>query len=111
MFNNFIIIDNIYLRIGGELYIKSSIDILAINLKYFRYESNLSQEKFAEALGTDLKYENQLEKCRRNPSLNMIDKISDNISKLLGYEITTSELLLYDENKIVNARRVDERKK
>ena len=90
--------------------IKRSKDILAINMKYFRYKSNLSQEKFAEALNTNLLYENQMEKGKRNPSLKMLDKISSNMSKLLGYTITSADLITYDENKIISSKRVDERK-
>ena len=89
---------------------KSSKDILAINMKYFRYKSNLSQEKFAEALDTNLVYENQMEKGKRNPSLKMLDKIADNISKLLNITITSAELITYDENKVIYSKRVDERK-
>ena len=36
-------------------------EILAINLKYYRKKYNLSQEKFAEVLGTTLSYLNQIE--------------------------------------------------
>ncbi len=38
------------------------IEILSINLKYYRMQYNLSQEKFAEILGTSLSYLNQIEK-------------------------------------------------
>lgn len=79
-------------------------------MKYFRYKSNLSQEKFAEALDTNLVYENQMEKGKRNPSLKMLDKIADNISKLLNITITSAELITYDENKVIYSKRVDERK-
>ena len=37
---------------------------LAINLKYFRLKYHLSQEKFAEILGTTLSYLNQIEIVR-----------------------------------------------
>ena len=90
--------------------IKSSKDILAINLKYYRYKLSLSQEKFAEAIDTNLLYEYQLENGKRNPSLKMLDKISQNISKILGYTVSSSELILYDKNKIINANRIDGRK-
>lgn len=89
---------------------KESKDILAINLKYFRYKSNLSQERFAEALKTNLIYENQLENGRRNPSLKMLDKISINISKLLNQEISSSDLITYDKDKNINAKRIDQKK-
>lgn len=92
------------------LLLNQAKDILAINMKYFRYKSNLSQEKFAEALNTNLIYENQMEKGKRNPSLKMLDKIADNISKLIGHTITSAELITYDENKVIYSKRVDERK-
>ena len=37
---------------------------LAINLKYYRKKYNLSQERFAEILGTTLSYLNQIENCK-----------------------------------------------
>ena len=37
------------------------IDNLSLNLKYYRKLYNLSQEKFAEILGTTLSYLNQIE--------------------------------------------------
>jgi len=40
----------------------------------------------------------------------MLDKISNNISKLLGYKVSSAELLLYDENKVIISKRVDEKK-
>ena len=43
----------------------SSKEILAMNLKYYRYKLNLSQEKFADAIGSNLTYVNQLENCKR----------------------------------------------
>ena len=90
---------------------RTSKQILAINLKYYRYKSKMSQEQFAEAMHTNLIYENQLEKGRRNPSLDMVDKLAKNISKLLGYKVTSSDLILYDNNKIIHTKRVDSLKK
>ncbi len=85
----------------------TSKEVLAINLKYYRYLSQLSQEKFAEALNTNLIYENQLEKGRRNPSLDMLDKLSKKISELLGIKVDSHELILYDEKKIIYSTRID----
>lgn len=87
-----------------------SKDILSINMKYYRYESNLSQEKFAEALDTNLIYENQMEKGKRNPSLKMLDKISTNISKLLKIKVSSADLITYYEDRVIISKRVDERK-
>ncbi len=82
-------------------------NILAINLKYYRYLSHLSQEKFAEALNTSLIYENQLEKSRRNPSVEMIDRLAKSISNLLNKKVTVADLLTFDEKKQINAKRID----
>ena len=80
-------------------------------MKYYRYLSQLSQEKFAEALETNLIYENQLEKGRRNPSLDMLDKLSKKISELLDIKVDSHELILYDEKKIIYSTRIDEKKR
>lgn len=87
-----------------------SRDILAINLKYYRHLTKLSQEKFAEKLDTSLIYINQLEKGKRNPSLEMLDRISIGISNLLGKEISSSELITYNQKRIIVAKRVDQKK-
>ena len=42
---------------------KSSKEILSMNLKYYRQKYNLSQELFAEKVGSNLVYINQLENC------------------------------------------------
>ena len=88
-----------------------SKDILAINLKYYRFLANLSQEKFAEAINTSLIYINQLENGKRNPSLEMLDRIAHSISKLLGIKISSADLIRYDKKKIVKLKRVDGTKK
>lgn len=70
--------------------------------------SKLSQEKFAEILDTSLIYINQLEKGKRNTSLEMLDRISTSISKLLNIKITSADLISYDEKKIITSRRIDD---
>lgn len=81
----------------------SSKDILSINLKYYRYKLNLSQEKFAEKLGSTLSYINQLENSRRKPTLELLDKFAEKL------DITSAELITYNEKHILNRTRIDER--
>ncbi len=89
----------------------SSKKILSINLKYYRKYFNLSQEKFAEKIGSNLVYINQLENCKRKPTTDMLDKIADGINKLdKSLNITASDLLKYDPNHKTNFVRIDERK-
>ena len=45
------------------------IEILAINLRYYRMKHNLSQEKFAEILGTSLSYLNQIKNLKVNGTI------------------------------------------
>ena len=40
----------------------------------------------------------------------MLDKLSEKISELLDIDITSHELLLYDESKIIYSRRIDGKK-
>ena len=60
---------------------KSSKEILSMNLKYYRNKYNLSQEKFAEVVDSNLVYINQLENCRRKPTIDLLDKFANNLNK------------------------------
>lgn len=81
----------------------TSREILAINLKYYRYQRKMSQEKFAELLGSTLPYINQLENGRRKPTLELLDKYS----AILG--VTSAELITHNIKHNVIAKRIDER--
>ena len=81
----------------------ASKDILAVNLKYYRYQRNMSQEKFAELLGSTLPYINQLENGKRKPTLELLDRYSE----ILG--ITSAELITYNKQHYIIAKRIDER--
>lgn len=89
----------------------TSKEILAMNLKYYRKLLNLSQEKFAEGIGSNLVYLNQMENCRRKPTIDMLDKIADGINKMLKNDkITSATLITYNANHKTNFSRIDERK-
>ena len=81
-----------------------SKDILAINLKYYRYKNNLSQEKFAEMLGSTLPYIKQLENGRRKPTLALLDKYATKLN------VTSADLITYNEEHFIVAKRIDEKK-
>lgn len=90
----------------------SSKKILSMNLKFYREKYNLSQEKFAEKVGSNLVYINQLENCKRKPTTDMLDKIADGMNKNIDSKLnmTSSELLRYDPSHKTNFTRVDEKK-
>lgn len=82
----------------------NSREIFAMNLKYYRYKLKLSQEKFAEKLGSTLSYINQLENVRRKPTLELVD----NFAKRLG--ISSSKLLTYNSKHVIKKIRIDSKK-
>lgn len=84
------------------------IEILSINLKYYRMQYNLSQEKFAEILGTSLSYLNQIENLKVNVRLATVDKFADNLKKYDSkLKITSEDLVTYDEKRLTNYSRID----
>ena len=82
----------------------TSKDILAINLKYYRYKLNLSQEKFAEKLNSTLSYINQLENGKRKPTLELLDKFAETL------DITSAELITYNHDHVILNKRIDGKK-
>ena len=87
------------------------IEILSINLKYYRMQYNLSQEKFAEVLGTSLSYLNQIENLKVNVRLATVDKFANNINKYdHNSKITATILLTYNKDHVTNYSRIDEKK-
>lgn len=86
-------------------------DVLAINLKYYRKTLNLPQEKFAEIIGTSLSYLNQIENRKVDVRTSTIDKFANNLNKYdKKRNITSIDLVLYDESRITNYSRIDEKK-
>lgn len=87
-------------------------EILSINLKYYRKKYNLSQEKFAEILGTTLSYLNQIENKRVDVKASTIDKFAKRINKFdSNANIESEDLVKFNKNHITNYSRIDERKK
>ena len=86
-------------------------EILAINLKYYRKVFNLSQEKFAVILGTSLSYLNQIENNKVDVKSSTIDKFAHNLNIYnKEMEITSEDLVTYDEKILTNYSRIDEKK-
>ena len=86
-------------------------DILAINLKYYRKVLNLPQEKFAEVIGTSLYYLNQIENKRVDVRSSTIDRFANNLNNYnKKLKISSLDLVTYDEKRITNYTRIDEKK-
>ena len=86
-------------------------EILSINLKYYRKQYNLSQEKFADVLGTTLSYLNQIENNKDEVKSSTIDKFAKKLNELdKQLNINPEDLVTYDENHLTNFSRIDEKK-
>ena len=85
---------------------------LAINLKYLRKKYHLSQEKFAEVLGTTLSYLNQIENNKVDVKSSTIDKFARNINSYdKKLNLQSEDLVKFNKEHITNFTRIDERKK
>lgn len=86
-------------------------EILAINLKYYRKKYNLSQEKFAEILGTTLSYLNQIENNKVDVKSSTIDKFAKSINVYdKSIKLKSEDLIKYNKSHITNFKRIDEKK-
>ena len=86
-------------------------DVLSINLKYYRKILNLPQEKFADIIGTSLSYLNQIENKKVDVRSSTIDKFANNLNQYSNkLNITSVDLVKYDESRITNYSRIDEKK-
>ena len=82
---------------------------LAINLKYYRKKYNLSQERFAEILGTSLSYLNQIENVKVDVKTSTIDKFARNLNIYdKKIKIKPKDLVTYRKDHITNYSRIDE---
>ena len=87
-------------------------ETLAINLKYYRKKYNLSQEKFAEILGTTLSYLNQIENNKVDVKSSTIDKFIQNINRYdKKAHLQSEDLVKFNKDHITKFTRIDERKK
>lgn len=73
------------------------------NLKYIRYKSGLSQEKFYENLGLNSKYLANVERGEINVTIVFLDKLA----KILNIDIR--DFFDPSEDKIITKKRIDER--
>ena len=79
---NLLYVDFLYSKIYYEKMNTSILNIFGENLKRYRIEKGLSQEKFAELCGLHRTYISDIERFKRSISLENIQKIS----RALGIE-------------------------
>ncbi len=85
-------------------------ELLSINLRYYRKQYNLSQEKFAEVIGTSLSHLNKMEQQKVDVKLSTIEKYANNFSIFTKIKIEPIDFLNNDKSRITNYSRIDEKK-
>lgn len=85
-------------------------ELLSINLRYYRKLYNLSQERFAEVIGTSLSHLNKMEQQKVDVKLSTISKYANNLSKFAKEKIEPVDFLLDDKSRVTNYSRIDEKK-
>ena len=85
-------------------------ELLSINLRYYRKLYNLSQEKFAEVIGTSLSHLNKMEQQKVDVKLSTISKYATNLSIFAKDKIEPIDFLSDDKSRITNYSRIDEKK-
>ena len=85
-------------------------EILSINLRYYRKLYNLSQERFAEVIGTSLSHLNKMEQQKVDVKLSTISKYANNLSKFAKENINPVDFLSNDKSRVTNYSRIDEKK-
>lgn len=84
-------------------------ELLSINLRYYRKKYNLSQEKFAEVIGTSLSHLNMMEQQKVDVKLSTISKYTNNLSKFAKDTIEPIDFLNNSKSRITNYTRIDEK--
>lgn len=77
--------------------------IIGINIKYIRYQSGLSQEKFYAQYQMNPKYLASIERGEVNMSVEYLYELAK------AFKTTMSNLVTYDNNKVIDKKRIDER--
>lgn len=80
-------------------------NVIGINLKYYRYKSGLSQEKFYTNLELNHKYLAQVERGEANISFDYAEELARRLN------VSINDLILYNEKHVIDQKRIDEKKK
>ena len=87
------------------------VELLAMNLRYYRKKYNLSQERFAEVIGTSLSHLNKIEQNKIDVKASSIDKYARKLNEYDSrLKITSEDLVTYKEERKTDYIRIDEKK-
>ncbi len=76
-------------------------ELIGRNLKYLRYKSGLSQEEFYTSHNLSFKYLAMVERGEINVTVDFLDRLAKKL------KIDVTELLVDDNTRIINKKRID----
>ncbi len=77
--------------------------VVGINLKYYRYKSGMSQEKFYTNMGLNPKYLAAIERGKVNVSIDYIEDLAVKLG------VSAFDLVTFNENRLIRQKRIDEK--
>ncbi len=77
--------------------------IIGMNLKYYRYKTGLSQEKFYTSLNLNPKYLANIERGEENITFDYVEELAEKIG------VSANDLIIFNKDHIVNKKRIDEK--
>jgi len=80
-------------------------ELVGMNLKYYRYKTGLSQEKYYTSLNLNPKYLANIERGEENITIGYVEELAIKIG------VEPNDLILYNKNHVVSKKRVDEKVK
>ncbi len=78
--------------------------IIGNNLRYIRYQHNMSQEKFYEQFNLSPKYLACIERGEVNISVEFLANLA------IALNVPITDLILDDKSKMINKKRVDQKR-
>ncbi len=82
--------------------IKTTRELIAHNIIYFRHQAKWSQEKLAEKMQSSPAYVSQLENAKRNVTSDFLDKIA--------YTFNIEPFELLKDRAIIKCKRINQKK-
>ncbi|MDE5539844.1 MAG: helix-turn-helix domain-containing protein [Bacilli bacterium] len=78
-------------------------EVVGMNLKYYRYQTGLSQDKYYISLGLNPKYFASMERGLVNFTSSTIEELADKMG------VNINDLILYNEKHKIQKKRIDEK--
>lgn len=78
--------------------------VIGNNLRYIRYQSGLSQEKFYEKYHLSVKYLSSIERGEINIGVELLEQLANT------FHISPAELVTYYPDRVISKKRIDQKR-